>query len=64
MNFSNLSKLHRNIKFMFLKNWMEIKFLVILQHFQLYHLIFLDCGPGSSVGIATGYELDDPGIES
>jgi len=22
------------------------------------------CGPGSSVGIATGYELDSPGIES
>jgi len=26
------------------------------------HLIL--CGPGSSVGIATGYELDGPGIES
>jgi hypothetical protein len=24
----------------------------------------LACGPGSSVGIATGYGLDDPGIES
>jgi hypothetical protein len=24
----------------------------------------LICGPGSSVGIATGYELDGPGIES
>jgi len=23
-----------------------------------------DCGPGSSVGIATGYGLDGPGIES
>jgi len=23
----------------------------------------LSCGPGSSVGIATGYELDGPGIE-
>ena len=22
------------------------------------------CGPGSSVGIATGYELDGPGFES
>jgi hypothetical protein len=22
------------------------------------------CGPGSSIGIATGYGLDDPGIES
>jgi len=24
----------------------------------------LKCGPGSSVGIATGYGLDGPGIES
>ena len=24
----------------------------------------MKCGPGSSVGIATGYELDGPGIES
>ena len=23
-----------------------------------------DCGPGTSVGIATGYGLDGPGIES
>ena len=23
-----------------------------------------ECGPGSAVGIATGYELDGPGIES
>jgi hypothetical protein len=27
-------------------------------------LEFWFCGPGNSVGIATGYELDDPGIES
>jgi hypothetical protein len=26
--------------------------------------IFLPHGPGSSVGIATGYELDGPGIEA
>jgi hypothetical protein len=26
--------------------------------------IFTCCGPGSSVGIATGYGLDGPGIES
>jgi hypothetical protein len=26
--------------------------------------IYLFCGPGSSVGIATGYGLDGPGIES
>ena len=24
----------------------------------------MDCGPGSSVGVATGYGLDGPGIES
>jgi hypothetical protein len=24
----------------------------------------MSCGPGSSVGIATDYGLDDPGIES
>jgi hypothetical protein len=24
----------------------------------------MDCGPGSSVGIATGYGLDGPGIET
>jgi hypothetical protein len=23
----------------------------------------INCGPGSSVGIVTGYELDSPGIE-
>jgi hypothetical protein len=27
-------------------------------------LMILTCGPGSSVGIATGYGLDGPGIES
>jgi len=27
-------------------------------------LYWSDSGPGSSVGIATGYGLDDPGIES
>ena len=26
--------------------------------------IIIDCGPGSVVGIATGYGLDCPGIES
>jgi hypothetical protein len=28
------------------------------------HLTCVFCGPGSSVGIATGYGLDGPGIES
>ena len=33
---------------------------------QEYPALFMSCicGPGSSVGIATGYELDGPGIES
>jgi hypothetical protein len=29
-----------------------------------FNLQKLHCGPGSSVGIATGYGLHDPGIES
>ena len=29
-----------------------------------YCYVYVFCGPGSSVGIATGYGLDDPGIES
>ena len=29
-----------------------------------YEGTFITCGPRSSVGIATGYELDGPGIES
>ena len=28
------------------------------------YVLSLLCGPGSSVGIATGYGLDGPGIES
>ena len=31
---------------------------------QLPHCKPTNCGPGSSVGIATGYGLDGPGIES
>jgi hypothetical protein len=31
-------------------------------HFQMYYAHLR--GPGSSVGIATGYGMDDPGIES
>ena len=33
-------------------------------HILLCHWVLPVCGPGSSVGIATGYELDGPGIES
>ena len=27
-------------------------------------VLYIQCGPGSSVSIATAYGLDDPGIES
>jgi hypothetical protein len=30
----------------------------------MFFCIIVGCGPGSSVGIATGYGLDGPGIES
>jgi len=30
----------------------------------MYVDAFISCGPGSSVGIATGYRLDGPGIKS
>jgi hypothetical protein len=30
----------------------------------LFCMVYLSCGPGSSVGIATDYGLDGPGIES
>ena len=30
----------------------------------LLQLLYLKCGPGSSVGIATGYGMDGPGIKS
>ena len=32
--------------------------------FIIPDLSYITCGPGSSVGIATGYRLDGPGIES
>jgi hypothetical protein len=40
-----------------------------LSHVEIYCVLFqsksvVKCGPGSSVGIATGYRLDHPGIES
>jgi hypothetical protein len=35
---------------------------VIIKAFKVS--AFVPCGPGSSVGIATGYGLDGPGIES
>ena len=32
--------------------------------FEFIEFFWQNCGPGSSVGIATGYGLDGPGIES
>jgi hypothetical protein len=41
------------------------KHLVLLKDFFDFHEIYLsNRGPGSSVGIATGYGLDGPEIES
>jgi hypothetical protein len=31
---------------------------------EMFKVFVAFCGPGSSVGIATGYRLDGPGIES
>ena len=33
------------------------------QYRKIYMLLIYNCGPGSSVGIATDYGLDGPGIE-
>jgi hypothetical protein len=38
------------------------KFIPLLLAIQVYY--FIVSGPGSSVGIATGYGMDGPGIES
>jgi hypothetical protein len=35
-----------------------------LQRCCIIQVTYMLCGPGSVVGIANGYELDDPGIES
>ena len=37
---------------------------LVLWHMIIEYLIQEICGPGSSVGIATAYGLDGPGIES
>jgi hypothetical protein len=39
-------------------------FLCDLKQSLIYGLSYLMCGPDSSVGIATDYGLDGPGIES
>ena len=50
------------IKQQFKLNCGQIKSLAVFNIFLWLLAIF--CGPGSSVGIATGYGLDGPGIES
>jgi hypothetical protein len=41
----------------------EMMWLKMLLNHHFSSGLFGTCGPGSSVGIATGYGLDDPGIE-
>jgi hypothetical protein len=36
---------------------------LFIYYYYYYYLLQQKCGPGSSVGIATGYGLDGPGIE-
>ena len=42
-----------------------VKMLLLFNYCSLliFNVVMKLCGPGSSVGIATGYELDGPGIE-
>jgi hypothetical protein len=41
------------------------KYLMLLTHMNvLRHAKWSACGPGSAVGIETGYRLDSPGLES
>ena len=35
-----------------------------MKYISFYHILLFTGGPGSVVGIATGYGLDGPGIES
>ena len=42
-----------------------LNFIIILKYSYIFNcLSYCRCGPGTSVGIATGYGLDGPGIES
>ena len=43
-------------------HWKSVDLSGLMKVFSLF--VPKRCGPGSSVGIATGYELDGPGIES
>jgi len=43
---------------------MIVIMMIITKHSAYKVTLYVSCGPGSVVGIATGYELDGPGIES
>ena len=43
---------------------MVLKYHRTLEKKEIIIPYYIKCGPGSSVGIATGYGLDGPGIES
>jgi len=54
------------MNFIYLRKNMMIYIYIYVLTFAMCYLYhdYLFCGPGSSVGIATGYGLDGPGIES
>jgi len=45
-------------------NYLQIKTACFPRILEFTTVTLLPCGPGSSVGIATAYGLDGPGIES
>jgi hypothetical protein len=52
-------------KFKFIQDTFLILNNITLKYLNILHTLYSSLrGPGSSVGIATGYGLDDPGIES
>jgi hypothetical protein len=60
MKLTHMKEYHKSAKFFASKRvlWSIIIIIIIIITYSL------TCGPGSSVGIATGYRLDGPGIES
>jgi hypothetical protein len=53
---NNCDGLHRNISVC------NTIYQFSYRYFCVIYMYMLSCGPGSSVGIATGYGLDGPGI--
>jgi hypothetical protein len=47
-----------------LKRWISLVLMLASSQQLFHHSKKLKCGPGNSVGIATGYTLDGLGIES